>query len=135
MPKPSTKDRVVTGAQWQARLDRAALRSLEIERRVRQNDPSEFGVVDPLQAAACVHVLVVHHFGKVAHRRAGHRGRQHEPRDVILGARLGPAFDQVVNGGEIGNARRAGDEARIVLEVGAADDVQDRAEMMVAPCR
>ncbi len=132
MAEPVAEDFVVAGAQRPAGLDRPALRPLEHEGRVRQHDAAERGMVDPLQAAARMHVLVVHDLREIAHRRARHLRREHALRDFVLAERLRPALDQLVDGGEMDDSRRAGDEARILLEVGPAHDVEDRAEMMVA---
>jgi len=41
------------------------------------NVDTQIRMIDPLQAAARVHVLVLDHFSQLAHRRAGDRGVQH----------------------------------------------------------
>ena len=52
MAEPAADDLLVARAERQARLDRPARHALEDERRMRQHDPAELRVVDPLQAAA-----------------------------------------------------------------------------------
>jgi hypothetical protein len=95
---------------------------------MRQDDTAQLGMVDPLQPPAREHVLVVHDLIEIAHRRAGHLRRQHAPRRFVLGHRLRPAFDRLVDGGEVLDSRRTRDEARIFLEIGSARDVEYRVQ-------
>src|SRR3546814_7436260 len=71
------------------RHERAAF---EAERAVRNDDAAELGVVDSLQAAAGMHVLVLDHLAQFAYRRAGHALFQHELGDLVLGMLRGPAL-------------------------------------------
>src|SRR5580704_9740024 len=113
MAKQLAEHNLVAGAQRQAWLDRAPLCSLENKRRVRENDAPKIGMVDPLQAAARMHVLIIHNLGEIANRRARYRGGKHPPSYFVLSKRSSPAFDQLVDSGDIGNPHRARKEPRI----------------------
>src|SRR3546814_4208908 len=79
------------------RHERAAF---EAERAVRNDDAAELGVVDSLQAAAGMHVLVLDHLAQFAYRRAGHALFQHELGDLVLGMLRGPALEELVDRSE-----------------------------------
>jgi len=98
---------------------------------MRKNDAPKIGMVDPLQAATRMHVLIIHDLGKIANRRARHRGGQHPPRYFVLGKRFRPAFDQLVDGVDIGNPRRARKEARILAKIGPPHGIEQGTKMMV----
>src|SRR3546814_2465033 len=89
------------------RHERAAF---EAERAVRNDDAAELGVVDSLQAAAGMHVLVLDHLAQFAYRRAGHSLFQHELGDLVLGMLRGPALEELVDSGHVGHPRPADDE-------------------------
>ena len=84
------------------------------------------------EAATREHVFVVHHFPQVTHRSAWDFCGKHSLRDLVLRQRLCPALDQLVDEREVGDARRACRNARIVLHVTQPHHVEDRAEVMIA---
>src|SRR3546814_10082990 len=90
---------LMTGVE---RHERAAF---EAERAVRNDDAAELGVVDSLQAAAGMHVLVLDHLAQFAYRRAGHALFQHELGDLVLGMLRGPALEELVDRGHVGQDR------------------------------
>src|SRR3546814_8763260 len=89
------------GPERMTGVERHERAAFEAERAVRNDDAAELGVVDSLQAAAGMHVLVLDHLAQFAYRRAGHALFQHELGDLVLGMLRGPALEELVDRGHV----------------------------------
>src|SRR3546814_14857677 len=77
------------GPERMTGVERHERAAFEAERAVRNDDAAALGVVDSLQAAAGMHVLVRDHLAQFAYRRAGHALLQHAPGALVPGRTRG----------------------------------------------
>ena len=97
---------------------------VQAQRRVRHDDRPQRRMVDPLQHAAFVHVRIVHHLDRVAHRGDGDLVAFGRGDDLRFAEADGPGGHQRLGRLHVLGAGGIGAEARVVQQVGAAHRAQ-----------
>ena len=101
------------------------LDAFENKRGVWQDYTAQLWMIDPLQAAASMHVFVHHDFRQLAYRGAWNLGCEHAFCHIALGEHSGPFLYHRINFSYVLDTRTARGKSRIVFEIDATHDAED----------